>query len=128
MARDNDFGASRVEVGPNGARLLKYRVVSLNTNNAALILTGVRYLYGWELSNVNAAFRYVKLYDKATAPTVGTDVPVLTLGVPTGWRSAEKLIGIPFSLGLGIGIVTGAADSDNTAVAAGEVIAHILYS
>lgn len=129
MAKENDYGASKVEMAPDGAKLLVYRVVAANSDNAALILTGVRKVWGWELANTNASARYVKLYDKATAPTVGTDVPKMTLTVPgAGFRAAEKCIGIPFDLGLGIGIVTGAADNSTTAVAAGEVIAHIFYT
>lgn len=33
-------------------------------------------------SNINAAARYLKLYNKASAPTVGTDTPVLTIPLP----------------------------------------------
>ncbi len=131
MAREDQWGNQYVNVsagGQPGSSLLQYRVVSLNSDNAALILTGIRNVYGWELANTNAAVRYVKLYNKATAPTVGTDVPTLTLGVPgAGVRSAEKILPVSFPLGLGIGIVTGAADNSTAAVAAGEVIAHIFY-
>jgi hypothetical protein len=32
-------------------------------------------VYSLFVSNINAAVRYLKLYNKASAPTVGTDVP-----------------------------------------------------
>jgi hypothetical protein len=89
-------------------------------------------IVGFILSNVNAVTAaYVKLYDKATAPTVGTDTPKMTILVPLVGSVVLPLSdvgeGIDFANGIGIGATTGAADADTTAPTANNVIANILY-
>jgi hypothetical protein len=105
-----------------------YILNSLATTNGALILTGSSGLHAFYASNIGATTAYVKLYNKATAPTVGTDVPAMVIPVPSnatdGLGTATLPIGtngFRFALGLGIAITGGAADSDTTAVAAGQV-------
>lgn len=83
------------------------------------------------VSNDQAATKaYLKLYDKATAAVVGTDVPVLTLLVPavTTVVVPYDLIRHTFTLGITYGIVGLAADSDTTAVAADLVFLTMLYA
>ncbi len=54
-----------------------YHRVSTADTNATSVKASAGTHYGVQAGNVNAAARYLKLYDKATAPTVvGTDVPV----------------------------------------------------
>jgi hypothetical protein len=82
---------------------------------------------GWYLANNAAAVRYVKLYDKATAPTNG-DTPKLTLTLPA--NSAANVVapaGIDFTLGIGIRCTTGVADADTGAPTANDVVVNILY-
>lgn len=53
--------------------------------------------------NVNAAVRYLHLYNKATAPTLGTDTPVMTislLGASVQNEISFTDIGLAFSLGI----------------------------
>ena len=103
-------------------------VNSAATTNGALILTGTSGLQAFYATNTGAAAAFVKLYNKATAPTVGTDVPEMIIPVPaavSGVPGVAQVIpgfnGHRFALGLGIAITGGAADSDTTAVAAGQV-------
>lgn len=85
-------------------------------------------LYGWYLFNNAASTRYVKLYDKATAPTVGTDAPVFTLPVPAGAAANVAFPnGIAFSNGIGVGAVTGVADSSTGAPSANDVTIALFY-
>jgi hypothetical protein len=68
----------------------------------------------------NACF--LKLYNKASAPTVGTDTPVLTFDLAVG----QNLIPLPskghyFSTGIAYAITGLAADADTTNVAANDV-------
>jgi hypothetical protein len=105
-----------------------YSVNSLATTNGALILTGTSGLQGVYATNTGAAAAYIKLYNKATAPTVGTDVPLMIVPVPAavgGIPGVAEVVtpfaGYRFALGLGIAITGGAADTDTTAVAAGQV-------
>ena len=107
-----------------------YFVNSAASTNGALILTGTSNLSSFYATNEGATTAYVKLYNKATAPTVGTDVPEMTIPVP----DAAAVSGVPgvatipigfhgfrFALGLGIAITRKAVYTDTTAVGAGEV-------
>src|SRR5947209_18980041 len=67
---------------------------------------------GWYLANNASAVRYVKLYDKATAPTSG-DTPKATLVLPA--NSAANVVavaGLDFTAGIGLRVTTGLADND----------------
>lgn len=105
-----------------------YFVNSLATTNGALILTGTSGLSAFYATNIGATAAFVKLYNKATAPTVGTDIPEMIVAVPAAVSGvpgvAELTPGFNayrFALGLGIAITGAVADSDTTAVAAGQV-------
>lgn len=95
---------------------------SAATTNATVAKASAGTLYTVVASNVNAAARYLKLYNKATAPVVGTDVPVLTVAIPaTGVVSlALGELGVRFSAGISFALTAGAADADVAAVAANE--------
>ena len=100
-----------------------YFLNSAAGTNGALILTGTSGLQAFFASNVGASDAFVKLYNKATAPTVGTDVPEMIIKVPAGGQVevSPGFNGYRFALGLGIAITGLAADTDTTAVAAGQV-------
>ena len=105
-----------------------YFVNSLASTNGALILTGTSGLQALYATNIGATAAFVKLYNKATAPTVGTDVPEMVIpvpaavaGVPGAVNISPGFNGYRFPLGLGIAITGAVADSDTTAVAAGQV-------
>jgi hypothetical protein len=96
--------------------------------NGALILTGSSGLQAFFATNTGASVAFVKLYNKATAPTVGTDVPAMVItvpaavaGVPGSVEITPGFNGYRFALGLGIAITGLVADTDTTAVAAGQV-------
>ena len=100
-----------------------YFVNSANSTNGALVLTGTSGLQAFFASNIGASDAFVKLYNKATAPTVGTDVPEMVVKVPANGQVelTPGFNGYRFTLGLGIAITGAAADADTTAVAAGQV-------
>lgn len=102
---------------------------SAATTNATSVKASAGTLYSITVSNTAASARYVKLYNKASAPTVGTDVPVLTIAVPAG-----GMVNVPFgatghrlATGIALAITANAADSDTTAVGAGEVKVATAY-
>lgn len=108
------------------------KVISAATTNSTLLKATTGNIYYLSASNINAAARYVKIYNKATAPTVGTDVPFLVFMVPgntagAGTNVALPAVGINFSLGLGLAITTGVADTDTGAVAANEIVVNYGY-
>lgn len=85
-------------------------------------------LYGYYVYNNAAAVRYLKLYNTAAAPTVGTDTPILTIPLPAGSAANVGLVGgVPFSKGIGLGATTGVADSDTGAPAANDVVVNLFH-
>lgn len=109
-------------------RWIVHRRISTADTNAVVIRAGRTLVRGSFSLNGNAAVRYVKLYDKATAPAE-TDTPVITLmlGNNAAPQTPQEFGPIEFKLGFGMRIVTGLADNDNTGVGAGDVIAHLVY-
>lgn len=104
-----------------------YRNINLGTTGAS-IKGSTGQIYGWYFYNNASSVRYVKLYNKATAPTVGTDTPVMTVPLPANAAANVSFPnGIAFSSGIGIGASTGVADADVGAPAANDVIANINY-
>ncbi len=105
-----------------------YALSSLATNNAALIASGVRRVHSLTMFNASAGIKYVRLYDKATAPTVGTDVAFRVYAIPAGLSLTVAFPGgDQFALGLGIAITGAAPYNDNTAVAANDVQLALVY-
>ena len=105
-----------------------YFLNSAATTNWALIITGTSGVTSFYATNEGASPAYVKLYNKATAPTVGTDVPEMIIPVPAAvggvpWVATIPIgfIGFRFALGLGIAITRNAIFSDQNAIGAGEV-------
>jgi hypothetical protein len=101
---------------------------SAATTNGQLVLTGTSGLQALFATNIGAAVAFVKLYNKATAPTVGTDTPAMIItvpaavaGVPGSVEITPGFNGYRFALGLGLAITGLVADTDTTAVAAGQV-------
>ena len=85
-------------------------------------------IYGWFLFNTSSAIRYVKLYNKSSAPIVGLDKPFMTIPLPAGGGANVNFTsGIYFSGGIGIGATTGVADSNTSSPADGEIIVNIIY-
>lgn len=110
----------------------KYKLISANTTNATNVKGAAGLLTGLYIGSLSTAPRYVKLYDKATAPTVGTDVPVHTFLIPGGTTGAGSNIPIPdggliFSSGISFAITGGIADTDTTIINANEVVVNLNY-
>jgi hypothetical protein len=71
--------------------------------------------------NASGSARYLKLYDKSSAPTVGTDAPVMTLYLPPTTGFAFDLDHY-FGQGIAYAITGAAADADTTALTAGDIV------
>jgi hypothetical protein len=102
---------------------------SAATTNATSIKASAGTVFSILVSNTGGAAAFVKLYNKASAPTVGTDVPVITISVPASGTVTLPLgvIGVRFTTGIALAITNLAADSDTTAVAASQVKSLISY-
>lgn len=87
-------------------------------------------IYEFHVSNINAiTIRYLKIYNKATAPTE-TDTPIRTIALPTGgvpvlFNYSDH--GLEFTAGISIRCVNEQADSGTTGATANEVIFHCTY-
>lgn len=110
------------------AQSIPKKYFSANTTNSTLVYASKGLLKTGVVINTTSTIYYLKLYDKATAPTCGTDTPVWTLPVPFGNSGAGGGFVLPLADGLqfanGIGFcLTGAlADNDTTVAATGIVI------
>jgi hypothetical protein len=103
---------------------------SAATTNATAVKASAGTVWSIIVSNVNAAARYVKFYNLAVAPTVGTSVPVFTITISAG--STVQIDGgangIRFGTGIALAITGAMADSDTTAVAASEIKVSTQYT
>jgi hypothetical protein len=112
-----------------GGRLLNARIASAASTNATSVKPAPGTLYGIHVHNTSAAAKFLKLYNKASAPTVGTDTPVLTVPIAAGVSRDINFgdIGLAFSLGIAYAITNLVADSDTTVVAANDVVGGLQY-
>lgn len=65
---------------------------------------------------------FLKLYNKASAPTVGTDTPVMTICIPANASIDLDFDARYFATGIAYALTTGVADADTGALTAGDVI------
>lgn len=103
---------------------------SAATTNATSVKASAGTVWNIICSNANAAARYVKFYNLAVAPTVGTSVPAFTIAIPASSTVtiAGGANGIRFGTGIALAITTGVADSDTAAVAANEIKVATSYT
>jgi len=103
-----------------------FNYLSLASTNATSVVARSALLTLLVVVNTTAVVYYLKLYDKASAPTVGTDVPKLTLPVPASTSGAGLIIqpdgGIQFRLGLAWALTAAAAVADVGVAATGVTI------
>lgn len=105
-----------------------YHLISAASTNDALVLTGARSIGLIAATNINAAIRYLKVYNKATAPT-SADTPIMTIALKPGETTfVDANSPIRCSLGIGIRLTTGIAVADTGAVAAAEHSVSIMYT
>lgn len=107
-----------------------HHLISAATTNSTLVKATALTINSLVVSNNGAAVAYFKLYSKNTAPTVGTDTPVLTMLIPIGGTVVYDCgpCGWRLAAGTGYGISGGIAIADTTAVAVSQVSVHIVYT
>jgi hypothetical protein len=101
---------------------------SAATTNATSVKAAATKIFSLTLSNNGAAAAYFKIYNKASAPTVGTDTPVAVHAIPAnGTFIADYAQGFVLTTGYAFAITNLSADSDTTAIAAGQVKAVTMH-
>lgn len=112
------------DYGPGGIRnVARLPSAAANVNATSVKATKGR-VYAIQGYNAAAAVRYLKLYNGAVAPVVGTDVPFKTLALAPSapfvfsWGD----LGLFMDQGIGYGMTTGAADGSTAALTAADVV------
>jgi hypothetical protein len=103
-----------------------FSIVSAATTNQTLVKSSPGLISSLHVINLNAAVRYIKFYDMQKSPTAGAGTPVARLAIPAATTGAGFAFTLPAPLiflnGIAFTLVTGAADTDSSAVAANEII------
>lgn len=115
---------------PNG--LTPHKLISAATTNLTSVKASQGRIAGGIITNASASWRYVKFFNKNSAPVIGTDVPVLTVGIPPNGQvnlgSVFDQYGIHFAAGIAYALTTGPTDADNVAVGANEIVVALLFA
>lgn len=125
----NSVTISNITGSATSSATTLYTVNSAATTNAANIKASGANLYGLSVMNTSATTKYVRLFNLTTAPTMGTSVPIMVVAVPaTSSKEIQYVPALRFNTGLAVAITGGAAATDNTAVAAGDVQLLVSYA
>lgn len=106
-----------VGIEGGGGTASYHKIISTTGLNSTLVEPNSTKLTILHLVNSVATLRYFKLYNKASAPVVGTDIPFITVALSPNESSTftlPALVGIDFSIGLSYGITLGVADNNTT--------------
>lgn len=115
------------DTAPNASSRIPTSAASVNATSAKAsagrIFTIIAY-------NTTASTIYLKVYNMASAPTVGTDTPVLTLPIPAGGGLAmDWPKGLYCSTGIAYALTTSVADAGSAAVGAGDIVGlNVVYA
>lgn len=107
--------------------LTTHHVVSAASTNATTVKASSGQLYGWQITNTNAATRKIAFHNSSTSPTAGSSVFFSIVVPASGSAQLSVDSGIPFSSGISYTMVTESADSGTTAVGAADLIANLFY-
>ena len=109
-------------------------LISAATTNATVVKASPGQLYGFDLFSLDQTPVYLKFYDLAVAPTVGTSTIKLRYGAGAvasalALNKGPSIFphGIVFATGIAFALTTGITDADATAVAASEVLVNVYY-
>ena len=126
----NLAGDIALQLRSTGGQLLIARLLSAAANtNSTLVKSSAGKLFSITGYNAATSVRYLKLYNKASAPTVGTDTPVATIALApsAAFHINWADIGLTFATGIGFGLTTGSADADTGAPTAGDIVGLNAY-
>jgi hypothetical protein len=103
-----------------------YSAVTTASTNVVSVKASAGTVYGVTLSNPTATPVFYKLFNKASAPTLGTDVPLVTIPVPATSATIHQFgaLGLRFSTGVASAVTGAMAAADvSSGVAAVQVTA-----
>jgi len=123
-------------VGPDGVYQdgwTPHRKTSAASTNATNVKSTSGQLGFILCINVTATIRYLKFYNQSGTPAPATDNAnlVAVIPIPANAAGAGAVIPIPdglnFSSGIGYAMTANASDTDNTAIAAGDLFLVLGY-
>lgn len=109
---------------------VKRLAASAADTNPTLVSAGPGRVFKLTGYNAKASVVYLKLYDKSSAPTVGTTVPRYVFPLKASDRfdiDFGEVAGIDFGAGIGFGLTTDAADNGTTAVSANDIVGLAVF-
>lgn len=107
---------------------VRQKIASAASTNATSVKAAPGSVAGYTLTNTTASFKYFRLFNKASAPTVGTDSPVLIVGLPANSSVCHSFpAGMFLSTGIAFAITGAVADLDATVTAANDVVGALFY-
>lgn len=118
-AGGNTIGGVNIIAMPVGVGLINGIA---STTNATVVKASAGNVYQVDVTNLTAGPVYVKFYNKASAPTVGTDTPVLTIPVPATVAGTPPYVvefgmaGKRFTTGVAYAITGAIGQADATAI------------
>lgn len=102
------------------------RINATASNNLTSVKASTGQLYSIDVFNVAAYNVFLKLYNKASAPVVASDTPIMTIPIQAGGGYSKTWpMGKSFSTGIAYAIVKLQADTDATNVVAGDLTGSI---
>jgi hypothetical protein len=113
-----------------GASLFN-KLISANSTNLTTIRATAVTINSLNVTNTNATNRYwLKIWNQATAPTVGTTAPTLTIGLDPNKTTQIDMgsYNMRLSTGCYYAITANPADTDATAIPANEVVLAMVYT
>lgn len=130
-ASNSTLFAIDTPIGSGG--LSRYSTVLLSGTNATMVKSAAGQIYAIYAFNINSAAIWLKLYDRASNPTPGTDTPILRFAIPGNLAGGGFVMttdgkGCPVSTGIAFSATMGINDSDATAIPnSGQATVNILY-
>ena len=108
-----------------------HHAASLNTTNPTVVKAsgGIMGLLAIvHIGTSSTDVRFLKLYDKATAPSA-SDIPILTFAIYAGQQmDLVPSTGIQFKNGIAYRMTLNYADNDNNAIGANELYISVAYN
>ena len=111
------------------------RFANAATNNAQVVKASAGQLYGYTVSGISPEVNYLKFYNLAVAPTVGTSTIALAVTIPKAATATDGSYvnawfpqGLVFSTGIAIALIESIADTGTAAMdTADELLVNIYY-
>jgi len=122
-----DFGLQYRASATGAATISKFTAAA--TTNAASIKASAGRVIGWHLYNTTASAKYFRFFNKASAPTMGTDSPAFVVVIPANSQAFSQYAGgLAFATGIAIACTGAVADLDTTVTAANDVLGAFFYA